>query len=42
VLGVTARGDDLTAARAGAYRAIERIHFAGMHFRRDIGTRGMT
>jgi phosphoribosylamine--glycine ligase len=40
VLGVTARGADLNAARARAYRAIEEIHFDGMHFRRDIGLRG--
>jgi phosphoribosylamine---glycine ligase len=40
VLGVTAHGADLTAARARAYGAIEEIHFDGMHFRRDIGLRG--
>jgi phosphoribosylamine--glycine ligase len=40
VLGVTAYGEDLAAARAGAYGAIERIRFEGMHFRRDIGMRG--
>jgi phosphoribosylamine--glycine ligase len=42
VLGVTARGRDLSAARAVAYGAIERIHFTGMHFRKDIGARGAT
>jgi phosphoribosylamine--glycine ligase len=40
VLGVTALGADLAAARARAYGAIEKIHFNGMHFRRDIGQRG--
>ena len=40
VLGVTARGADLAAARARAYAAIDKIHFDGMHFRRDIGLRG--
>jgi phosphoribosylamine---glycine ligase len=40
VLGVTARGADLAAARARAYGAIDNIHFEGMHFRRDIGLRG--
>ena len=40
VLGVTARGADLTTARARAYAEIEKIHFDGMHFRRDIGLRG--
>jgi phosphoribosylamine--glycine ligase len=43
VLGITARGTDLTAARARAYAAIgtapDALHFAGMHFRRDIGSR---
>jgi phosphoribosylamine--glycine ligase len=40
VLGVTAFGADLAAARARAYGAIEKIQFEGMHFRRDIGLRG--
>jgi phosphoribosylamine--glycine ligase len=40
VLGVTAYGADLTAARTRAYGAIEGIRFDGMHFRRDIGLRG--
>jgi phosphoribosylamine--glycine ligase len=46
VLGVTARGGDLAAARATAYGAIgsgpKQIGFAGMHFRTDIGMRGET
>ena len=37
ILNVTASGDDLIAARTAAYEAIERISFAGMRFRRDIG-----
>jgi phosphoribosylamine--glycine ligase len=41
VLGITARGADLTAARARAYQAIDRqVHFPGMHYRKDIGARG--
>ena len=40
VLGVTAYGADLAAARARAYGAIDKIQFDGMHFRRDIGLRG--
>jgi phosphoribosylamine--glycine ligase len=41
VLGVTACGRDLGAARAAAYAAIASgIHFSGMHYRRDIGARG--
>ena len=37
VLTVTALGDGIEAAREQAYRAIEKIHFEGMHYRRDIG-----
>jgi phosphoribosylamine--glycine ligase len=37
VLGVTARGKDVDAARARAYAAVEHIQFQGKHFRRDIG-----
>ena len=41
VLGVTAHADSLEAAHARAYAAIERIHFEGMQFRRDIGGRAL-
>jgi len=41
VLGVTALGRDVTAAVAEAYRAVDRIHWDGMHCRRDIGRRAM-
>src|SRR5215467_5252995 len=37
VLGVTAVGPTLGAALGSAYAAANRIHFDGMHFRRDIG-----
>ena len=37
VLGVTALGDTVAAARNRAYAAMELIHFDGMHYRRDIG-----
>lgn len=37
VLGVTAIGSSLEEALSGAYRAVELIHFDGMHYRRDIG-----
>ena len=37
VLAVTATGASLGEARARAYRAVDEIHFEGMHFRRDIG-----
>jgi len=36
ILGVTGIADDLGAARAAAYEAVDRIAFAGMRFRRDI------
>ena len=42
VLGVTARGDGVAAARRRAYEAVEAIHFEGMHFRRDIANRALT
>jgi phosphoribosylamine---glycine ligase len=41
VLGVTATGADLPAAIARAYDAVRRIHFDGMHYRRDIGRRAL-
>jgi phosphoribosylamine--glycine ligase len=41
VLGVTAGGDDLPTAIARAYRAVEPIGFDGMHYRRDIGRKGL-
>jgi phosphoribosylamine--glycine ligase len=37
VLGVTATGDTLDAALSLAYQAIKKIHFDGMHYRKDIG-----
>jgi phosphoribosylamine--glycine ligase len=39
VLGVTALGKDLKAAQTAAYAAVERIHFDGAHFRRDIAAK---
>jgi phosphoribosylamine---glycine ligase len=41
VLGVTALGKDLKAAQAAAYAAVEKIHFDGAQFRRDIAAKGM-
>ncbi len=37
VLGVTAAATSLEAALASAYDAASRIHFDGMHYRKDIG-----
>ncbi len=41
VLGVTARGRDLETAIKNAYRAVSQIHFEGMHYRSDIGRKGL-
>jgi phosphoribosylamine--glycine ligase len=41
VLGVTASGPDLAAAIANAYAGVDKIHFDGMHYRRDIGSKGL-
>jgi phosphoribosylamine--glycine ligase len=41
VLGVTAGGPDLRAAIDAAYRAAGSVRFAGMHYRRDIGQKGL-
>src|SRR2546427_8561834 len=38
VLGVTATGSSLNEAVATVYAAATKIHFAGMHYRKDIGT----
>ncbi len=40
VLGVTARGKDLAAARERAYRAVDQIDWSEGFCRRDIGRRG--
>jgi len=41
VLGVTALGKDLRAAQAAAYAAVEKIHFDGAQFRRDIAAKAL-
>ncbi len=41
VLGVTAGAPTLQGALDNAYTALEKIHFDGMHFRRDIGQKGI-
>jgi len=42
VLGVTALGNTLAEAQKLAYRAMEMIHFEGIHYRRDIGARALS
>jgi phosphoribosylamine--glycine ligase len=41
VLGVSARGDDLASAIDRAYQGASRIHFDGLHYRTDIGRKGL-
>ena len=41
VLTVTATGDTLPEAKEKVYRAVEKIHFEGAHYRRDIGDKGI-
>ncbi len=41
VLCVCALGEDLPQARGRAYAAVDRIHFDGAYFRRDIGHRAL-
>jgi phosphoribosylamine--glycine ligase len=41
VLGVTALGDDLAAAKSRAYEAVEKISFTGMHYRVDIADKAL-
>lgn len=41
VLGVTALGDTLENALKKSYDAVEKIHFEGAHYRRDIGKRAI-
>ncbi|MBI4465099.1 MAG: phosphoribosylamine--glycine ligase, partial [Acidobacteria bacterium] len=41
VLGVTAQGVSLDAATRTAYAALSKIHFEGIHYRRDIAQKGL-
>ena len=41
VLGVTALGKDLRAAKDRAYEAVRAIHFEGCHYRTDIAQKGL-
>lgn len=41
VLGVTALGDTLENVLKKSYDAVEKIHFEGAHYRRDIGKRAL-
>jgi phosphoribosylamine---glycine ligase len=41
VLGVTARGDDISNAVKNVYSAVRQIAWDGMHYRKDIGHRAI-
>ena len=41
VLGVTGLGNSIKEAIEHTYQAVERIHFEGMHYRRDIGQKAI-
>ncbi len=41
VLTVTATGKTLLEAKEKVYRAVEKIHFEGAHYRKDIGDKGL-
>lgn len=41
VLGVTALGKDIKAAKERAYEAVKKIHFEGMHYRKDIADKAL-
>jgi phosphoribosylamine--glycine ligase len=41
VFGVTAVDKDLASAIMAAYEAVNKIHFDGMQYRRDIGAKGL-
>ncbi|MBG98715.1 MAG: phosphoribosylamine--glycine ligase [Solibacterales bacterium] len=41
VLGVTAGGQNLASAIGNAYAAAEKIQFDGLHYRKDIGQKGL-
>ncbi len=41
VLGVTAVDQDLASAMMLAYEAVNKVHFDAMHYRRDIGLKGL-
>lgn len=41
VLGVTAIGKDIEKAKSRAYEAAGKIHYNGMHYRKDIAGRAL-
>ena len=41
MLAVTALGNTIADAQKRAYQAMGKIHFDGMHYRKDIGWRAI-
>ena len=41
MLCVVGLGDDVAAAKAQAYQALEAVHFDGMQYRRDIADKAI-
>ena len=41
VLGITAAAENLPSAIARAYAAVSKVTFEGMHYRKDIGAKGL-
>jgi len=41
VLGIVGRGDGIKEAVENTYRAVEKVRFEGMHYRKDIGYRAI-
>lgn len=41
VLGVTASAESLPAAISRAYEGVNKLHFEGMHYRKDIGAKAL-
>ncbi|MFH1259871.1 MAG: phosphoribosylamine--glycine ligase [Elusimicrobiota bacterium] len=41
VLGITAWDEDLKEAHTKVYKAVRNIEFEGMHYRKDIGSKGL-
>jgi phosphoribosylamine--glycine ligase len=41
VLGVTGLGKDINEAIDKTYQGVQKLHFQGMHYRRDIGQKAL-
>ena len=41
VLGIVGKGSDIKEAVSNTYRAVSKVHFDDMHYRKDIGHRAI-